>query len=384
MISAVIERCARIDVGKKSLSVCLMTGPADGEARHEIRTFETTVAAFQNLREWLVEQRCTHVVMESTGVYWKPVFNILEESVQVILANAHEVKARKGHKTDHKDAWWLAHLLRHGMITPSFIPSRPQRDLRDLTRRRRKLIQTATGEKNRVDKTLQDANVKLSDVLSDIFGMSGQAMLEALLEGKADAATIADFAKRKARKKIPEIIASLEQHQMREHHRTMIRYSLEHLRFLEEQLSDMDEQIRKKIEEAGYQTQWELLQTLPGVKEPTAAALLAEVGPDVKPFASEKRLSSWAGVCPGNNRSAGKNKSGKNDEREPLAEGGPDRERMGDFETESRTPAGKILAPRAEEPQQSSDRGGARSGGSGLVRPAERDRLRGKARSPDE
>jgi transposase len=309
MISAVIERCVGIDVGKKSLAVCVMVGPANGEARHEIRTFGTTVAELTNLKKWIVQEQCTHVVMESTGSYWKPVFNILEESVEVMLVNPHEVKARKGHKTDNKDGWWLAHLLRHGMITPSFIPPRAQRELRDLTRRRKKLIHTATGEKNRVDKMLQDANVKLSDVLTDLFGVSGQLMLESLLEGKADVAAIAAFAKRGAKKKIPQIIASLEQHQMREHHRVMIRFSLDHLRFLEEQLGDLDQRIRQKIEEAGDQKQWELLQTIPGVQEPTAAVMLAEVGPDVKPFASEKKLSSWAGVCPGNNRSAGKNKS---------------------------------------------------------------------------
>jgi len=309
MITAVIERCAGIDVGKKSLSVCVMVGPADGEARHELRTFGTTVTELKQLREWVESERCSHVAMESTGTYWRPVFNILEDCVHVILANPHEVKARKGHKTDHKDGWWLAHLLRHAMITASFIPPRPQRELRDLTRRRKKIIQAATGEKNRVDKMLQDANVKLSDALSDIFGVSGQLMLESLLKGNTDPAAIAVFAKGKAKKRIPQIMASLEQHQMREHHRMMIRFSLEHLRFLEEQLSELDQQIGRKIEEAGYKQQYELLQTLPGVQEPTAAAMLAEVGPDVRPFASEKRLSSWAGVCPGNNRSAGRNKS---------------------------------------------------------------------------
>src|SRR5262249_6289448 len=162
-------------------------------------------------------------------------------------------------------------LLRHAMITASFIPPRPQRELRDLTRRRKKIIQAATGEKNRVDKILQDANVKLSDALSDIFGVSGQLMLESLLEGNTDSAAIAAVAKGKAKKRIPQIIAALEQHQMREHHRMMIRFSLEHLRFLEEQLSELDQQIGRKIEEAGYKQQYEL-QTLPGVQEPTAAA----------------------------------------------------------------------------------------------------------------
>src|SRR5207248_6075483 len=196
MIPAVIERCAGIDVGKKFIAVCVMTGPANGEPRSEVRTFGTTVAELQQARAWITGDACTDVIMESTGSYWKPVFNILEGHVKVALANPHEVKARKGHKTDKKDAWWLAHLLRHGMVTASFIPPRPQRELRDLTRRRRKLIQNAAAEKNRVGKVLEDANVKLGSVLSNLFGVSGQLMLEALLEGKADNAEIAAFAKK--------------------------------------------------------------------------------------------------------------------------------------------------------------------------------------------
>jgi transposase len=308
MIAALIERCAGIDVGKKFIVVCVMIGPADGEARSETRMFATTVGQLQQARAWILEEGCTHVIMESTGAYWKPVFNILEGHVKVALANPHEVKARKGHKTDPKDAWWLAHLLRHAMVTPSFIPPRAQRELRDLTRRRCKLIQNAGAEKNRVAKVLEDANVKLGSVLSDVFGVSGQLMLEALLEDKTDAEAIAQFAKAGARKKIPDIIASLEQHQMNEHHRRMIRFSLDHMAFLEDQLTEIDRLIREKIQQAGYQKQWEVLRTLPAVKE-NAAALLAEMGPDPSQFPNEKHLGSWSGLCPGNNRSAGRNKS---------------------------------------------------------------------------
>jgi len=308
MIAAVIERCAGIDVGKKFISVCVMTGLADGEPRSEIRTFGTTVAELKQARDWIAGEECTHVIMESTGAYWKPVFNILEGHLKVALANPHEVKARKGHKTDAKDAWWLAHLLRHGMVTPSFIPPRPQRELRDLTRRRRKLIQNAAAEKNRVGKVLEDANVKLGNVLSDVFGVSGQLMLEALLEGKPDPAAIAQFARARAKKKIPQIIAALEQHQMNEHHRRMIRFSLEHMAFLEEQLRQLDQLIREKIQQSGYEKQWELLRTLPAVRE-NAAAVLAEMGPDPAQFPSEKHLGSWCGLSPGNNRSAGRDKS---------------------------------------------------------------------------
>jgi transposase len=308
MIAAIIERCAGIDVGKKFIVVCVMTGPANGEARSEIRTFGTTVGELKLARAWITAEQCTHVILESTGTYWKPVFNILEGHLQVTLANPQEVKARKGHKTDQKDAWWLAHLLRHGMVTPSFIPPRPQRELRDLTRRRRKLIQLASAEKNRVGKVLEDANIKLGSVLSDIFGASGQLMLEALLEGKADAAQIAHFARARAKKKIPALIAALEEHQMSDHHRDMIGFSLEHMRFLEDQLEKIDASIRHKIQQAGYQPQWELLRTLPAVQE-NAAAVLAEMGPDPAQFPSEKKLGSWSGLCPGNNRSAGRNKS---------------------------------------------------------------------------
>jgi transposase len=308
MIAAVIERCAGIDVGKKEIVVCVMAGPANGEARSEIRTFGTTVAELKQAREWITAERCTDIIMESTGSYWKPVFNILEGHVKVSLANPHEVKARKGHKTDNKDAWWLAHLLRHAMVTASFIPPRPQRELRDLTRRRRKLIEAASAEKNRIGKVMEDANVKLGSVLSDIFGVSGQLMLEALLEGKADAAQIAHFAKAGAKKKIPELMAALEEHPMSDHHRLMIRLSLEHMRFLEEQLTAIDEWIQRKIQAAGYEKQWELLRTLPAVRE-NAAAVLAEMGPDPRQFPDEKHLGSWSGLCPGNNRSAGRNKS---------------------------------------------------------------------------
>lgn len=307
MIPAVIERCVGIDVGKKTVWACVMVGAANATAEAETRAYGTTVESLEQLRDWVVQQGCTHALMESTGAYWKPVFNILEASLEVLLANPHEVKARKGHKTDKKDAWWLAHLLRHGIFTPSFIPPRAQRELRDLTRRRKKLIGAATAEKNRVDKILQDANVKLSSVLSDIFGVSGQLMVNALLQGDMEAARIAEFARGTARKKIPEIEAALRQHRMTDHHRMMIRLAVEHLCFLSEQVVAIEEQIKKLVEESGWEKQWRLLQTVPGLQEPTAATVLAEMGPEVGQFADEKHVSSWAGLCPGNNRSAGKN-----------------------------------------------------------------------------
>ena len=221
------------------------------------------------------------------------------------------MKNRKGHKTDKKDSWWLAHLLRHAMIRPNFVPQRGVRELRDLTRRRKKLLGNGTSERNRVEKVLQDANVKLSSALSDIFSVSGQLMLDALLEGRAKPEQIAAFAQRRAKQKITQIITALEGHRMNEHHRVLIRLSLDHLEFLEKQILELDTIIAAKIEQLGYIREWELLQTVPGVQQTSAAAILAEVGPDLQVFPSQKNLGSWAGLCPGNNRSAGKEKGSK-------------------------------------------------------------------------
>ena len=211
MISAVIERCASIDVGKKLMVVCVMTGPSKEEPAAEVRKFGSICAELVRVREWLKSEGCTHVVMESTGVYWKPVLNILEDDpeykVEVVLANARQVKGITGHKTDPNDARWLAHLLRHGMIRPSFIPPRLQRELRDLTRRRKQMVRTAAEERNRVQKVLEDANVKIGDVLSDVFGLSGQLMLEALVAGKSSALELAQLARGSARKKIADLVS---------------------------------------------------------------------------------------------------------------------------------------------------------------------------------
>jgi transposase len=310
MIPAVIERGAGIDVGKTILLVCTMVCPLDHEPLTETCTFGTTNADLDRLRRWLVETGCTHVAMESTGSYWKPVFNVLEESLTVVLANAEDVKGRRGHKTDPKDSQWLAHLLRHGLIRPSFIPPKPIRNLRDLTRRRRQLLQDATSERNRVQKILEDANVKLASVLADPFGVSGQLMLEALLKGEAGANEIAELAKGKARRKIPELAASLDGHRMSDHHRRMIHYSLEHLGFLEGQLLVLDEEILLEIDKAGFRPALELIKTVPGIQQDSAVSVLAEVGPDMHIFPSAGHLSSWAGLCPGNRRSAGKDKGG--------------------------------------------------------------------------
>lgn len=319
MISAVLECCAGIDVGKKWIAVCVLTGPANGDAQAEIRKYETTNACLERLSEWLVECGCTHVVMESTGEYWRPIYNVLEEAtdMEIILANAQQVKGLRGHKTDPSDAHWLAHLLRHGMIRPSYIPPLPIRQLRDLTRRRKQLVRSGAQERNRIQKILEGANIKLGNVLTDVFGVSGQLMIDKLLEGDATPEEIADLAQKRARKKIPQIRASLEGHRMNALHRRLINLSLDHMAFLEEQIRTLDEEIVQHIKAHGLEKPYQRLQTIPGVKEEGAASLLAEFGPDMEVFGNAKRLSSWAGVAPGNNESAGKKK------RAPALRGNP-------------------------------------------------------------
>jgi transposase len=321
MIPAVIERCAGIDVGKKFLAVCVMTGAANDPAKAETRKFSTICGELEKLRQWLKDERCTHVVMESTGCYWKPVLNVLEDDpeyeLKVVLANSQQVKAITGHKTDPHDARWLAHLLRHGMIRPSFIAPRAIRELRDFTRRRKQMIGLAAEERNRVQKVLEDANVKIGDVLSDVFGLSGQLMLEALVEGRAGVEEIAQLAQRGARKKIAELTAALEGHHMRSSHRTLIRHAMRHMAFLADEIESLDRDIQEMIRNAGLTPAHELLQSLPGIQATAAAAILAESGPDMKQFPSAAKFSAWSGMAPGNNQSAGKRK------RAPTLKGNP-------------------------------------------------------------
>jgi transposase len=312
MLEVKVDNCAGIDVGKKFLAVCVLVGPADRKPVAEVRRFGTSVKELERLRAWLVETRCTEAVMESTGSYWKPVFNILEGSLRIILANPTQVKALRGKKTDPNDSRWLASLLRHGLVEGSFIPPRDIRELRDLTRRRRTLVGVGAAERNRIQKVLEDANVKLGNVLSDVFGVSGQAMLEALLENQQSASEIAELGHWSLAPKIPQIVEALEGHRMTDHHRFLIRQSLQHMRYVEEMITELDKEIALRLEP--YQEQIKLACTVPGIKPTSAASILAETGMDMSPegpFPDCHHLASWAGICPGNNESAGKRKSGR-------------------------------------------------------------------------
>ena len=307
-MDAILERCCGIDVHKKSLTACLLTGYLEGKPKSTIKTFSTTTNSLLKLKDWLEQEGCTHIAIESTGVYWKPVFNVLEDSMEVVLANARDVKNVPGRKTDIKDCQWIALLLRSGLLKSSFIPPREIRELRDLTRYRRKLIQDLTAEKNRVQKFLEDANIKLSSVATDIFGVSGRMMLDALLNRETDPEQLAELAKGRLRNKMNELVEALTGN-MQEHHRFMIKQCLQHIAYLTESIAELDLQIDQCMEP--FRAQEELLTTIPGVKKKTAENIIAEIGVDMERFPSANHLASWAGMSPGNNESAGKRRSGR-------------------------------------------------------------------------
>lgn len=307
-MEVVNPKCCGIDVHKSSLTACLLVSEPMGKVTKTIRTFSTVTADLLALKDWLEERQCTQVAIESTGVYWKPVFNILESSLQTILANARDIKNVPGHKTDVKDCEWIADLLRFGLIKASFIPPKPVRELRDLTRYRTKLSQERTAEKNRVQKVLEDANIKLAGVATDIFGLSGKKMLQALLDGNTNSEEIAALAKGKLRKKIPELSKALNG-RVSEHHRFLIGMSLRHLDYLAEMMTELDQRIDAAMQP--YRPQEELLTTITGVDKKSAEIIIAEIGADMSQFPTAAHLASWAGICPGNNESAGKRRNGK-------------------------------------------------------------------------
>jgi transposase len=307
-MQTLVERGCGLDVHQATVVACLLIVLKNGRVQKQVRTFGTTTRELMGLREWLLSESCTHVAMESTGVYWKPIYAILEGAFEIVVANAQHVKKVPGRKTDVKDAEWIADLLCHGLLRPSFVPPSPIRELRDLTRYRRKLVESRTAERNRLLKLLETANIKLASVATDVFGVSGLLMLHALVEGKATAQEMAELAKKQLRKKIPELELALEG-KVEKHHRFLLRVQLRRLQAVEEDLGILEQRIQEKLKP--YAAQFTLLQEIPGIDETLAAAIIAELGVDMGVFENVSQLSSWAGVCPGNNESAGKRRSSR-------------------------------------------------------------------------
>jgi transposase len=306
-MEAIVERCAGLDVHQASVVACVLIGEPGRKPRKEVRSFGTMTRDLEALRDWLEELGVTHVGMESTGVYWKPVHAILEDHFALIVGNAHHIKAVPGRKTDVKDAEWLADLVRHGLIKPSFVPPPAIRELRDLVRLRRSLAEARTTERNRTLKLLETATIKLASVAADVFGASGMAMLKALAENKTAPAEMAELARGTLRRKREPLTHALEGH-MTAHHRYVLAFHLRRLAAIEEDLRALDARIEERAQP--FQTQRQLLQQIPGVDALIAVTIIAEVGLDMRVFGNARRLTAWAGVCPGNHESAGKRKSG--------------------------------------------------------------------------
>lgn len=334
----VYKRCAGLDVHKKTVVACRRRLNANGVWEWEVKTFGTMTADLLLLLDWLLEWEVEVVVIESTGDYWKPVFNLLEGNLEVWLVNAQHVKQVPGRKTDVKDAEWLAELLSYGLLKPSFIPEKPQRDLRDLTRYRVTLVQERARVVNRVQKLLENANIKLASVATDIFGVSGRLMLAAIVEGKRSEVEMADLAKGRLRNKIPELEKALTGI-VREHHRFLLAQQLAHIDFLDEQIEEIGQEIVRRVETMSRPPQpptrtpessatkdksatgdetglsWtqatQLLDTIPGIDQRAAEGILAEIGLDMNRFTTANHLTAWAGLAPGNNQSGGKRYSGR-------------------------------------------------------------------------
>jgi transposase len=302
-----VERCAGLDVGKDEVVACVRR-PGPSERQSELRVFPTFTSGLQALADWLAEHGVLEVVMEATGPYWKPIWYVLEErGFELKLVNAKHVKMVPGHKTDMADAAWLAELLEHGLLRGSFVPPPAIRELRDLTRYRKRLIQTHSAEQQRVQKTLEDAGIKLDSVASDVFGASGRDMLAALVAGQRDPGVLAELAKGVLRKKIPQLREALGG-RFRDHHATLLRITLDHVAHLEAAIAALDAEMDRVM--GPFSVARDHLDTIPGVGKRAAEAIIAEIGVDMTRFPTPAHLASWAGLCPGNNITGGKRRSG--------------------------------------------------------------------------
>jgi transposase len=307
-METVVERPGALDVHKAQVTACVRV-PADGGGREQhVAEFATTVAGLLTLRDWLAAHGVTQVTMEATGVFWKPIWAILEDEFELLLVNARHVKQVPGRKTDVKDAEWLCQLAEAGLLKASFVPPKPIRALRNLTRYRKTQIQERQREANRLHKALEDTGIKLDCVASDILGKSGRAMLDALVAGTTDPEVLADLAKGRLRAKLPALREALEG-RFDQLHAVWIGAILAHLDFLDEQIASLTQTIGEQI--APFERAVELLCTIPGVQRRTAEVIVAEIGVDMSVFPTAKELASWAGMCPGNDKSAGRRRSGK-------------------------------------------------------------------------
>jgi transposase len=303
-MEVVHTHCCGMDVHKKSVVACAIT--PEGKV---IRTFETMTRNLLELVDFIKSQGCTHVAMESTGSYWKPLYNLLEdEGVEVMVVNAKHIKTVPGRKTDVKDAEWIAKLLRHGLLTGSFIPNRDQRELRELVRYRRSIIEERTRETNRLQKILEGCNIKLASVASNVMGVSGRSMLEAIIAGETDPTVLADLARNRLKKKTAELAEALNG-TVRKHQLMMLQKQLEHIDYVNQLIEELDAEIEARM--APFQEELELIDTIPGVGIATAQQILAETGIDMSRFPSAGHLCSWAGLTPGHDESAGKKRSTK-------------------------------------------------------------------------
>lgn len=304
----IYQNVAGLDVHKSEIQACVRCVGAGGKIKQQVRTFATMTRNLLALADWLATNGVTHVAMESTGVYWKPIYNLLEGRFEILLVNAKHVKHVPGRKTDVKDCQWLAQLLQCGLLKPSFIPDLPQRELRDLTRHRAQLTTQHTAVANRIHKILEDANIKLASVASNILGVSGRDMLRALINGEESAERVADLARCKLRGKIPKLQQALEGRVTR-HHRFMLAELMDQLQDLERRIERFNQQIEEHS--LPFEQAVHAVAQLPGFDLVSATSVIAEIGPDMDQFPSARHLASWAGLCPGSHESAGKRKSGK-------------------------------------------------------------------------
>ena len=302
-MQVVFARCAGLDVHKKTVVVTVLLTAANGSVSKETRTYSTMTADLLRLEAWLSEMEVDHLAMESTGVYWYPIYSLLEEGRTVLLVNPQHIKAVPGRKTDVRDSEWLADLLRHGLLSASFIPPQPIRELREVTRYRKQLVYERTQYANRLQKVLESANIKLAAVASNVLGVSGRAMLDALIAGEQGATQLAEYARGRLRRRMPDLRQALEG-RVSPHHRFLLRQILRHIDGVDRELLEVEQQIGTYLRP--YEDASQLLQTIPGIGALAAAALIGEIGVDMTRFPSAKHLASWAGICPGNNQSGGK------------------------------------------------------------------------------